>query len=400
MVEKMDIQWRDIETVKPYERNAKKHPDDQVGHIANSLKRFGWKQPLVVDKDGVVVVGHGRLLAAKKLGLKSVPCVCADDLTEDEIKAFRLADNKTNESAWDDELLDLELDELAELDDIDMSDYGFETEDWFSTRERNDTSREEGNEEYNEFLDKFEPKRTTDDCYTPDIVYDAVADWVAKEYGVDRKDFVRPFFPGGDYQAMKYKPGDIVVDNPPFSILSEILSFYKEHNVKFFLFAPSLTLFSSSSSSACALPCGVGITYENGACVNTSFLTNMEDYRVRVIPELYNVVDAANTENISQGKRVIPKYKYPKEVLTAAMCNYMCAHGVPLTIRKEESYHTRQLDSQKEAEGQTIFGSGYLLSEKAAAEKAAAEKAAATVWQLSEREKAIIKRLGTHETEE
>lgn len=126
MVEKMDIQWRDIETVKPYERNAKKHPDDQVGHIANSLKRFGWKQPLVVDKDGVVVVGHGRLLAAKKLGLKTVPCVCADDLTEDEIKAFRLADNKTNESAWDDELLDLELDELAELDDIDMSDFGFE----------------------------------------------------------------------------------------------------------------------------------------------------------------------------------------------------------------------------------------------------------------------------------
>lgn len=127
MVEKMDIQWRDIETVKPYERNAKKHPDDQVQHIANSLKRFGWKQPLVVDKDGVVVVGHGRLLAAQKLGLKSVPCVLADDLTEDEIKAFRLADNKTNESAWDDELLDLELDELAELDDIDMSDYGFDT---------------------------------------------------------------------------------------------------------------------------------------------------------------------------------------------------------------------------------------------------------------------------------
>ena len=129
MVEKMDIQWRDIETVKPYERNAKKHPDDQVGHIANSLKRFGWKQPLVVDKDGVVVVGHGRLLAAKKLGLKTVPCVCADDLTEAEIKAFRLADNKTNESAWDDDLVELELDELAELDDIDMSDYGFELSD-------------------------------------------------------------------------------------------------------------------------------------------------------------------------------------------------------------------------------------------------------------------------------
>ena len=116
----------DINSIKPYERNAKKHPAEQVEYIANSLKRFGWKQPLVVDKDGIVVVGHGRLLAAKKLGLKSVPCVCADDLTEDEIKAFRLADNKTNESEWDDELLELELEELAELEDIDMNDYGFE----------------------------------------------------------------------------------------------------------------------------------------------------------------------------------------------------------------------------------------------------------------------------------
>lgn len=125
MVEKMDIQWRDIETVKPYERNAKKHPDDQVGHIANSLKRFGWKQPLVVDKDGVVVVGHGRLLAAKKLGLKTVPCVCADDLTDDEIKAYRLAENRLSESAWDKTLLEFELDALPK---IDMSDFGFDVD--------------------------------------------------------------------------------------------------------------------------------------------------------------------------------------------------------------------------------------------------------------------------------
>jgi len=79
--DQMNIQWIDITSVRPYEKNAKKHPDDQVGHIANSLQRFGWKQPLVVDKDGVVVVGHGRLLAAKKLGLKTVPCVLADERT-------------------------------------------------------------------------------------------------------------------------------------------------------------------------------------------------------------------------------------------------------------------------------------------------------------------------------
>ena len=118
----MQIKEVPISEVTPYERNAKKHPQDQIEHIANSLKRFGWKQPLVVDKDGVVVVGHGRLLAARKLGYEKVPVLYADDLTEDEIKAFRLADNKTNESAWDDELLDLELDEI---EDINMGEFGF-----------------------------------------------------------------------------------------------------------------------------------------------------------------------------------------------------------------------------------------------------------------------------------
>lgn len=124
----MNIQWMDINSVKPYERNAKKHPEEQVEHIANSLKRFGWKQPLVIDKDGVIVVGHGRLLGAKRLGLETVPCVLADDLTEAEIKAYRLADNKLNESDWEIDLIDLELDEL-ELTDIDMSDFGFELSD-------------------------------------------------------------------------------------------------------------------------------------------------------------------------------------------------------------------------------------------------------------------------------
>lgn len=92
-------------------------------------------------------------------------------------------------------------------------------------------------------MEKFEGKRTTDDCYTPDIVYEAVADWVANEYSLDRKNFVRPFYPGGDYQAFKYKKNAVVVDNPPFSILSEILQWYDENGVKFFLFAPALTLF-------------------------------------------------------------------------------------------------------------------------------------------------------------
>lgn len=121
----MDIKMININDVIPYEKNAKKHPEEQVEYIANSIKRFGWKQPIVIDKENVVVVGHGRLLAAQKLGYEQVPVLYADDLTEDEIKAFRLADNKTNESDWDFELLDLELEELEPIEDIDMGDFGF-----------------------------------------------------------------------------------------------------------------------------------------------------------------------------------------------------------------------------------------------------------------------------------
>lgn len=118
----MNIENIPVRDIKPYEKNAKKHSAEQVEHIANSIKEFGFKQPLVVDADNVLVIGHGRLLAAKKLGMKEVPCVRADDLTPEQIKALRLADNKTNESDWEAELLNIELDDIT---DIDMGLFGF-----------------------------------------------------------------------------------------------------------------------------------------------------------------------------------------------------------------------------------------------------------------------------------
>ncbi len=118
----MNIQQIPINDLKPYPQNAKKHPAEQVEHIANSIREFGFQQPIVVDKDNVVVIGHGRLLAAKKLNMDSVPCVRADDLTDEQIKALRLADNKTNESEWDFDLLDMELSDI----EIDMEQFGFD----------------------------------------------------------------------------------------------------------------------------------------------------------------------------------------------------------------------------------------------------------------------------------
>lgn len=108
----------------PYEKNAKQHPPEQVEHIANSIKEFGFRQPLVIDADNVVIIGHGRLLAAKRLGLDKVPCTRVDDLSEEQIKALRLADNKLNESEWDFDLLE---EELAGLQlNFDMSEFGFD----------------------------------------------------------------------------------------------------------------------------------------------------------------------------------------------------------------------------------------------------------------------------------
>lgn len=118
----MQILEKKIGEIKPYEKNAKRHPEDQIQHIANSIKQFGFKQPIVIDKDGTIVCGHGRYFAAQKLNLDIVPCVLADDLTDEQIKAFRLADNKVAESDWDMDLLGDELDDIL---NIDMSDFGF-----------------------------------------------------------------------------------------------------------------------------------------------------------------------------------------------------------------------------------------------------------------------------------
>ena len=118
------IVMRNIKDLKPYKKNAKKHPKEQVERIANSIKEFGFTQPVLIDKNNCVVAGHGRILGAKKAGLKEVPTLCLDDLTEEQIKAYRLADNKLNESDWDSVLLAEELDELNSV--LDMEQFGFE----------------------------------------------------------------------------------------------------------------------------------------------------------------------------------------------------------------------------------------------------------------------------------
>ncbi len=120
----MNIVLKDISEIKPYEKNPRRN-DDAVKYVAKSIKQFGFKVPIVIDKDNTIVAGHTRYKAAKKLELKEVPCIVADDLTDEQIKAYRLADNKTGElSAWDYQVLDEELNDLLEIG-FEMQDFGF-----------------------------------------------------------------------------------------------------------------------------------------------------------------------------------------------------------------------------------------------------------------------------------
>lgn len=121
----MEIKQLEIGAIKPYEKNAKKHNQRQIDNVAESIRQYGFVQPVVIDKNGEIVIGHCRVLAAKKLKMKTVPCVCVDDLTPEQVNALRLVDNKSNESDWDFDLLAEELTGL-DLDGFDF-DWGLQS---------------------------------------------------------------------------------------------------------------------------------------------------------------------------------------------------------------------------------------------------------------------------------
>ena len=398
------VQEVSVEKLKPYEKNAKVHSEDQVQKIADSIQEFGFISPCLIDNENRIIAGHGRVMAAKLLGMKTVPCVYVEGLTDAQRRAYILADNRLTELGdWDWDTVSEELGALRDMD-FEVTLTGFDvpdTGDWFENRERFDRSREEGNEEYNAFLDKFEQPKTTDDCYTPDNIYDVVADYAAEMFNVSRDDFVRPFYPGGDYQKERYKPESVVVDNPPFSILSQIVDWYQENGVKFFLFAPAVSTFTYLTRDHTTAICPYAkITYENGANVMTNFITNLGDGSLAAIgdPDLFLKLDEANTENEEKMHVHFPKYDYPYHLLTAAKLGWMVSHGVRFEVTRKDSLFVRELDAMKES-GKSIYGGGLLLAERAAAERAAAERAAAerlqaTVWELSDREWELVRSLG------
>ena len=250
-----------------------------------------------------------------------------------------------------------------------------------------DLDGDEGRE-YREFVEKFKPKKTTDDCYTLENIYEGVKSWACKKYGIDPATIVRPFWPGEDYERYDYPDGCFVLDNPPFSILSKIVRFYMRNRVRFLLFAPGLSTFTAPETGARYLCVGVTITYANGAGVNTSFVTSEGEWRVETCPDLYRIIEKIDKENLKVTKRQVRKLAFPDCVAVAARLNWLAVHGEVFRCRDEDALYLHDLDNCD------VFGGCFLLSERAAAERAAAERAAAERVQLSEREKELQKRLG------
>lgn len=255
--------------------------------------------------------------------------------------------------------------------------------------------------EYQAFVDKFKPKLTTDDCYTPENIYEVVRAWVFEHYDLPADTpVIRPFWPGGDYLRADYPDGCVVIDNPPFSLLTEIETFYLANGISFFLFAPGLSIFKSYKGLH-YVNAGSQIIYHNGANVRTSFATSLGEYLIETAPDLHEQIEECNKVNVKAGKTQMPKYVYPLEVVTAARLNWLSVHGIHWCCRAEDARFIRKLDSQGE---KALFGAGFLISRRAAAERAAAERAAteraateraaAIRWELSEREQKIIDGLG------
>ena len=255
-------------------------------------------------------------------------------------------------------------------------------------------SRAEVVGDYEAFTEKFKPKKTTDDCYTPPAVYDALLGYIrGKGWLFEDANIVRPFYPGGDYEAWPYREGDVVVDNPPFSILARIVDFYTARGVRFWLFAPHLTLFNYMSRPVQLVVCSADLTYENGAVVPTDFITDLlpQEVHVRVDGPLARLLETACKK---ERKPQLPKIKWPRNIVTSAMLGtYIASRGGEFTIMRGEGVRITKTGGQVK---RAIFGGGLLHSDPAADRNAKA-KAEAIPLELGAENELLLKRLNARQ---
>lgn len=244
--------------------------------------------------------------------------------------------------------------------------------------------------DYESFLKKFtDNPKTTDDCYTPQDVYEAVVAYVDSIYPLNDKQILRPFFPGGDYEHADYPDGGVVIDNPPFSMFTAICKFYSKRYIPFFLFGPGMTILSVHKYCSVVI-INNSITFSNGAKVRINFATNLlGDTLVTTAVSLNEAIRRCPSQN---QKVNLPKYLYPEELLSVSDFQSIANGDADFSVSREEAMIVKKLDLHPK---KLLFGD-HLLVSKATAAKAAAAKAAAAKAipiELSKREQELVKHL-------
>lgn len=222
--------------------------------------------------------------------------------------------------------------------------------------------------DYDGFVDKFKRKKTTDDCYTPEPLYNAVRDWCVKKFGLQYAPIVRPFFPGGDYKNFDYPDDCVVIDNPPFSIFSEIVRFYDARGIRYMIFGPHLTIAQMSGFIATAILCNYAVTYDNGAIVQTSFVTNMmPGVLFHYDSDLYAAIKSANEEIKSKIKKKNDTLMLPDNIVSPARLGKYCGSSQSWSIRHDQARSVKKVAMEKDGivVEKHIFGGGYIITDEA-----------------------------------
>lgn len=246
--------------------------------------------------------------------------------------------------------------------------------------------------DYESFVAKFaDTPKTTDDCYTPRDVYEAVVRYVGTITDMKDKQILRPFFPGGDYLNAEYPENGVVIDNPPFSLFTKIVWFFTRHDIPFFLFGPGLTI-ASACKYCTAVVINESVTFDNGANVRLNFASNLYgDTMMTTAPALGRMIAGCPSQ---RPKKPLPSYEYPSEVLSVSDMQTIARNGIEFSVRRDECCLIRDLDLHPKKGG--LFGDHLLISKAKAEEKEAAksqrvtDEKATTPIPLSERERKIV----------
>ena len=256
--------------------------------------------------------------------------------------------------------------------------------------------------DYESFVAKFaENPKTTDDTFTPRDVYEAVLTYVGSVVDLSDKQILRPFYPGGDYRNAEYPENGIVIDNPPFSIFTEIVKFYTAYNIPFFLFGQGKTIMCCVKYCTAVIVTDL-LTYENGARIYTNFASNLfGDTAIMTAPKLNDLIFSCPSQN---NKANLANYNYPSELLSFSQMQTICRGGVEFSVNRNECQIVKNLDNHPKS----LFGEHLLISSSKASEKEAAklkaqeqakakaeiEKAGLSIdIDLSDRERRIVEKL-------